>query len=215
MNRAVLVIDSASDCMVVGFAGEDGIPVLRSHVGARDHTQELLQLVNAVCAGRQAELDTIAVVRGPGAYTGLRVGIATAQGLALGLGIPAEGIGTLDAVEAAARDLGVEGPLTAVHPAGRGDFAARAFDANGQGGEMFVVAGDELVTAVAAGEGAGQLGCLEVSAEQRCIAAVRLTREGRTGPADAVYVREPHITLPRKTTIGGPTDAAAPANTED
>ncbi len=198
MNGAVLVIDSASDAMVVAFAPREGEPVLEVHIGAQDHSQMLLQMVNTVAAGRKDRLEAIVVVRGPGGYSGIRVGLATAEGLSLALGIPVAGVGTLEAVDDAARYTGAAGRLVAIHPAGRGDYATQAFPGDSSAGEMALVHGDDLGSEPVAGEGAGAFDGIEIGPEQRCLAAARLYRAGRASSADAVYVREPHITLPRK-----------------
>jgi tRNA threonylcarbamoyladenosine biosynthesis protein TsaB len=72
-----------------------------------------------------AELDRIGVTVGPGSFTGLRVGLAFAKGLALAAGLPVVGVGTLAAL--AASD-GSPGPKTAVIDAGRGGVWLQTFD---------------------------------------------------------------------------------------
>ena len=67
--------------------------------------QRALALVDDVLARARCtrgELTQIVVGCGPGSFTGLRIGIATARGLALGLGVPCSGASTLDALAAAA-----------------------------------------------------------------------------------------------------------------
>ena len=66
---------------------------------------------------RVKDFDAVAVSKGPGSYTGLRVGVSTAKGLCFGAGIPLIGIGTLDVLAAQAREAGEgAGPETCGHP---------------------------------------------------------------------------------------------------
>jgi tRNA threonylcarbamoyladenosine biosynthesis protein TsaB len=69
------------------------------------------------------ELDGVVATRGPGSFTGVRVALATAQGLALALGIPAHGYSSLlaQAARTAARDC------LAVQPGRKGSAYAQAF----------------------------------------------------------------------------------------
>jgi tRNA threonylcarbamoyladenosine biosynthesis protein TsaB len=65
------------------------------------HTDWLLQALEQIladCGCKLEQLDGIGVVRGPGAFTGLRVGMATAKGLAIGLGLPMVGVSSLQAL---------------------------------------------------------------------------------------------------------------------
>src|SRR5690606_23628373 len=87
----------------------------------------------AVAAGGWGGVDLIAVGRGPGSFTGLRVGIATARGLSLSLGIPARGVCTLDALARgiAAASEGGE-PALAVLDGFRGEVFAALYSPRGE-----------------------------------------------------------------------------------
>ena len=67
---------------------------------AMTHSQTLMPMIDSVMksAGKEpGELDAIAISRGPGSFTGLRIGSATAKGLALALNKPLVEVPTLDA----------------------------------------------------------------------------------------------------------------------
>ena len=67
----------------------------------RAHSERLLETVEwllAETALSLKDLDALAITRGPGSFTGLRIGIATWKGLALGAGLPLVGVSTLDAL---------------------------------------------------------------------------------------------------------------------
>lgn len=72
---------------------------------------------------------------GPGSFTGVRVGVASAKGLALGLGVPLVGVGSLEAMAAAAFATGAARPqdiVAAVIDAKKQEFFLAAYDASGQ-----------------------------------------------------------------------------------
>lgn len=80
----------------------DGV-TSRSVPMTRGHAEALMPLIAAVVAEAQmefADLDRIAVTTGPGSFTGLRVGVAAARGIALAAGKPAVGLTTLAALAA-------------------------------------------------------------------------------------------------------------------
>lgn len=74
-----------------------------------------------------ASLEAVAVGRGPGSFTGVRIGAATAKGLAHGLRVPLAGFGTLDAV---AHNAGAEGLIGVLGDAMRGEVYPALFRAH-------------------------------------------------------------------------------------
>jgi tRNA threonylcarbamoyladenosine biosynthesis protein TsaB len=119
----ILAIDTALQRAVVAIGRADGRLVAEdAWVAGHRHGEELLARIAALLARAGlplAELRGIVVGTGPGAFTGLRVGIATAKALAHGLGVPIVGISTAVALEAAAPSAGT---LSAVLlPAGPSD----------------------------------------------------------------------------------------------
>lgn len=86
----ILALDAATEaCSVALIDGERRFA--RFEVQPRQHAKLLLPMVDAVMqeAGlRPAELDALAVGRGPGSFTGVRIAVATAQGLAFAAGLP-------------------------------------------------------------------------------------------------------------------------------
>ncbi|MEM7496780.1 MAG: tRNA (adenosine(37)-N6)-threonylcarbamoyltransferase complex dimerization subunit type 1 TsaB [Pseudomonadota bacterium] len=91
----ILGIDtSASRCAVALFR-PDLMPVVLAERMDRGHAERLFPMIREVLAETGQGIDAverIAVCTGPGSFTGLRVGVAAARGLALGRGIPAIGV---------------------------------------------------------------------------------------------------------------------------
>jgi len=117
----LLAIDTATSRVVVARGRPDGTLDDKAtwEAGYR-HGEALLPAIERLLApvGGRAALSAMIVGTGPGAFTGLRVGIATAKGLAHGLGCPIVGVSTgLALLEAAA----IDGPAALLLPAGPSD----------------------------------------------------------------------------------------------
>lgn len=113
---------------------EDGAVIARAtHSELNAHAEQLRPLIDRVMAEAgwtRQSVGRIGVGMGPGSFTGLRVGIAFAQGIALGLGIPWTGVGSLEAL-AAACPPEVGEPRVALLDARRDEVFAQAFDRAG------------------------------------------------------------------------------------
>lgn len=114
----VLGLDTTGDTgSVAVWRTRAGLVATRSFEGARAHSVrlpgELLACLHD--AGlRLGDVDAIGVATGPGSLTGLRVGIATAQGLALGLGRPLVAVTALEALAAHALSASAAGPWSVI-----------------------------------------------------------------------------------------------------
>jgi tRNA threonylcarbamoyl adenosine modification protein YeaZ len=108
---AILAIDTATSRVVVAIGRLDGTPVGETTwLAGHRHGETLLPTLGRVLGEnnvRRSRLRAVVVGTGPGTFTGLRVGLATAKGLAHGLGIPIVGVATsLALLDAAAVALG-------------------------------------------------------------------------------------------------------------
>lgn len=102
---AILAIDTATTRVVVATGSPDGVvDGVSTWTAGYRHGETLLPSIGRFLGEqniRRSRLTGIVVGTGPGAFTGLRVGIATAKGLAHGLGIPLVGVSTAEALLAA------------------------------------------------------------------------------------------------------------------
>ncbi|HEX8105984.1 MAG TPA: tRNA (adenosine(37)-N6)-threonylcarbamoyltransferase complex dimerization subunit type 1 TsaB [Solirubrobacteraceae bacterium] len=129
MSGAVVGFDTATPATAAALLRADG-----RVFEARDdpapgerpqHASRLLELVEAVLAQAGTgwgDVGRIAVGVGPGGFTGLRIGVATARALAQARGLPVVGVSSLEALAA-----GASGPVAAVIDARRGEVFAAAW----------------------------------------------------------------------------------------
>ncbi len=170
----------------------------------RGQAERLLPLLEEMLAEAGAgwgDLDALAVCTGPGNFTGLRIGVAAARGLALALGRPAIGVTRLEALAE-----GAAGPALAAIDARRGAVYVQAFADGAPLGPPELVAADALA---ARAPGARRIGA---AAGARTRPIRRRSRGSRRGgsatpqpppaplylrPADAAPAAEPPPLHPR------------------
>lgn len=102
----ILCIETGTDVCSVGLAENGQLVALRESCG-RDHARNVAVYVDELLRERDVdadEIDAIAVGKGPGSYTGLRIGVSFAKGLCYGLRKPLIAIGSLDALVEVARE---------------------------------------------------------------------------------------------------------------
>ncbi|EPG7576617.1 tRNA (adenosine(37)-N6)-threonylcarbamoyltransferase complex dimerization subunit type 1 TsaB [Providencia huaxiensis] len=97
MSSRILAVDTATEaCSVALWC--DGDIISRFAISPREHTQKVLPMVEDVLAEAGmglSQLDALAFGRGPGSFTGVRIGVGIAQGLALGANLPMIGVSSL------------------------------------------------------------------------------------------------------------------------
>jgi tRNA threonylcarbamoyladenosine biosynthesis protein TsaB len=129
----VLAFDTATRSTAVALCDQDSCFERRDDPppGARPgHAAWLLELAAAAMADAGvgwAEIDRLAVGVGPGTFTGLRIGIATAHALARAREIPLVGVSTLEALALGSARSGSAGSVAAVIDARRGEVFTAAW----------------------------------------------------------------------------------------
>ncbi len=119
-----LTIDTASEMASVALSREGSLDAELTWRCPRNHSVELLPTIEHLMRHSsvdKSDLTAVVVCIGPGRYSGLRVGVSTAKGLAFALGLAIVGVGRLEAD--AYQHADYRGPVCAVHRAGRGELA--------------------------------------------------------------------------------------------
>lgn len=129
----VLALDTASALSSVALVDGDDVVAEFATYGPRRHVEEIGSLLDGIRSVVDSDrLDAIACGVGPGPYTGLRVGIAAALTWGAVWGVPVVGVCSLDAVAAAARAGGEDGPVGVALDARRREVYWAAYDDAGQ-----------------------------------------------------------------------------------
>jgi len=184
----LLAVDTSTARAGIALYDGDVLAEAVWHAG-RDHGRLLMPAIDETMQriGRQpGDLTAVAAARGPGSYTGLRVGLSVVQGLSVALGVPAYGISSLEVLAAGIPPLGV--PVRTVLAAGRSRFATALFQPGPyqyiQVGEVMGVTLDSLLRLVV----------------ERCAIVGDLDAESRTRLAalgEHVWVASPALSVRR------------------
>lgn len=108
MNPIIIHIETATDVCSVALSRGTEIIGLKEEAGGNNHAKNLLPFVDEVLKQsgvNMTEINGVAVSIGPGSYTGLRIGVSTAKGIAYTAGIPVMAISTLESIAQGAKTL--------------------------------------------------------------------------------------------------------------
>jgi tRNA threonylcarbamoyl adenosine modification protein YeaZ len=121
----ILAFDTSSAaCTAALFDGSGDRIASRDELIGRGHAERLVPMIAELLDGRTA--DRIIVGVGPGSFTGIRVALAAAHGLAIGWGATLSGLSSLALLAASA---GAEGDVAAAVTGGHGELFIQQFDA--------------------------------------------------------------------------------------
>jgi tRNA threonylcarbamoyladenosine biosynthesis protein TsaB len=216
----VLALDTSTRVGSVSVVDGDRVLAARTNDDPLRHAEAIVPLVDAALADAgiaRADVELVACGLGPGSFTGVRVALATAKGIALGLGAPLVGVGSLE-VMAAALPAG-EPAAVALIDARKGEvfWAPCSRDGARLAEPVCTPAADlaaalapwlarglplvgELAAAVAP-SGARALAGVADFPTAAALARVAAARFAASGPDDLddlepLYVRPPDVTLP-------------------
>ena len=120
----ILAFDTSTPaCTVALFAADGSLYASRDEVIGRGHAERLVPLIADMLAGHLPSQVLVGV--GPGSFTGLRIAIAAAQGLAIGWDVPLLGMSSLALLAATAPG---DGPVAAALAGGHGELFVQQFN---------------------------------------------------------------------------------------
>ncbi|TYB58105.1 tRNA (adenosine(37)-N6)-threonylcarbamoyltransferase complex dimerization subunit type 1 TsaB [Nonomuraea sp. PA05] len=205
----VLAFDTATPAVTAALHDGERVLAESTTIDARRHGELLVPTIEVVLREAGTTLRAVTAIvagSGPGPYTGLRVGLMTAQGLATTLGVPAYGICTLDAVAYGSK---LSEPFLAATDARRKEvFWARYADHRTRDEGPFVdrpadvpVAGLPVVGAGAQLYpdllgGGGEVPPYPYAGALAALAAERLAEGVTLGPPRPIYLRRPDAVVP-------------------
>jgi tRNA threonylcarbamoyladenosine biosynthesis protein TsaB len=132
----ILAIDTAMNaCSVACYNADSGSIKARSVAMSRGQAEALIPMVEEIVAGAALAfeaLDSVVTTTGPGAFTGLRVGLSAAKSFALALNVPLWGLSTFQALALAYTEKRTQSkPFAVLIETKRQDFYVQSFDGEG------------------------------------------------------------------------------------
>lgn len=203
----LLAIETAYAACSAALIGPEGVVAARHELIGRGHAERLVPLIGELLAEASALPTAIVVDVGPGSFTGLRVGIATARALALAWDVPVSGYSAMPLVAAAAfAGDAACAEITVAMDAGRGEVFVQRFARDLGSAAPAAV----MTPAMAARMAAGTIAGTGAPALHDAGVAARLLSSGPPDAADVrlldpgflglrltpLYVREPDAKLP-------------------
>jgi tRNA threonylcarbamoyl adenosine modification protein YeaZ len=193
----ILAIDtSTAACTAALFDRGGECVATRDEIIGRGHSERLVPMLAEILDGQKAE--GIMVGIGPGSFTGIRVGIAAAHGLAIGWTAELVGMSSLALIAAS---VGGKGPVAAAMHGGHGELFVQQFNSSLEpDGEMLNLSAIHAAAAITAGRVAGPAAAdlvrargwgEAVEAWPSAANALRLPEELRALAAKPLYARAP------------------------
>ena len=189
----VLAINSATDAMGVALAGPEGCHewITPPQAAGRGHSEALVPMVERLLSQAVrsvADLEGVAVVSGPGGFTGVRAGVVFAKAFAHARGLPVAGV---DALEALAHSVAAHGRVVAMLDARRGMVFSAVWQFSAAGTTLLRPACleslDDLLEALEPGDAT-------FVGEGACVHRQRLeARADARVPSDLLHVLRPAI----------------------
>lgn len=224
----LLAFDTACDACSVALWRDGATLAHDVKVMARGHSEELVPMIERVMRRTNAgfaDLSAVAVTAGPGAFTGLRIALATARAMAMAAGRPAIGISTFEAIAwaAAREDASATRSLVVAIDTKRDDLYVQSFMRDGSAlgfaarDDGAVLTAAEAVAVLPsgplllAGDGARHLhaamaddasralvarATVPDAADVAAVAALRLATGVALPPLRPLYLRPPAVRLP-------------------
>ena len=203
-KRLCLALDSTSDVTSVACLSDEGACAVLQESCMRGQGEALMGLIQQVLDKMQikpTDLTQIAVAVGPGSFTGVRIGLATARGLGLALNIPVMGVDNFTATAHHHKKA-----VKVVLDSKRSDFFVQDFSADGvalsQPAIQNIKQLERALPFVACGSGASQLAdqipCKVMALQQPlavAVAEIALFQPEKTIKAHPIYLREADVTL--------------------